>query len=89
MTPPSKAEETPKKDKTQAVRIATREAEGTPKRKKKFKYNCAKSYPAKTPLEDGHKVVVWDVAKAYNPVLEEDHVLLDYLATTYTRFWDI
>ena len=58
MTPPSKAEETPKKDKTQAAQMATREAEGTPKRKKKFKYNRAKSYSAKTPMEDGYKVVV-------------------------------
>ena len=89
MTPPSKAEETPKKDKTQAARIATGEAEGTSKRKKKFKYDRAKSYPAKTPMEDGYKVVVWDAAQAYNPALEEDCVALDYLATTYACFQDI
>ena len=69
--------------------MATGEAEGAPKREKKFKYDRAKSYSAKTPMEDGYKVVVWDPAQAYNPALEEDHVALDYLAATYARYWDI
>ena len=56
--PPPKSEETPKKDKGQAARMATREAEGAPKGEKKFKYDRAKGYPAKTPMEDGYKVVV-------------------------------
>jgi len=43
----------------------------------------------KTPLEDGYKVVIWDVTKAYNPALEEHCVELDYLAATYTCFQDI
>ena len=87
MTPPSKAEETPKKDKTQATQMATREAkaESTPKKKKKFKYDRAKSYSAKTPLEDDYKIVVWDATKAYNPALEKDCVALDYLAATSVR----
>ena len=90
-TPPSKAEKTPKKNKTQAARMATGEAkvEGTPKREKKFKYDCAKVYSVKTPLEDSYKVVVWDTTKAYNPALEEDCVALDYLAATYACFQDI
>jgi len=48
--------------------MATRKAkvEGTPKKEKKFKYNCTKGYPTKTPLEDGYKVVVWNATKAYN-----------------------
>ena len=48
-----------------------------------------KGYPAKTPMEDGYKVVVWDPAQAYNPALEEDRVALDYLAATYARYRDL
>ena len=70
-------------------RKAVREAEGTLKREKKVKYNRAKGYPAKTPIKDGYKVVVWDPAQAYNPALEEDHVALDYLAATYACYRDI
>jgi len=90
-TPPSKAEKTPKKGKTQATQMTTGKAkvEGTPKKEKKFKYNHTKGYSAKTPLEDGYKVVIWDTIKAYNPAVEEDHVALDYLATTYACFQDI
>ena len=71
--------------------MATGEAkvEGTPKKKKKFKYDHTKGYPVKTPLEDSYKVVIWDATKAYNPALEEHCVELDYLATTYARFQDI
>ena len=69
--------------------MATREAEGAPKREKKFKYDRAKSYPAKTPMEDSYKVVIWEAAQAYNPALEEDHVALDYLAATYARYRDL
>ena len=88
-TPPSK--KTPKKDKTQAVRMAIRKVkvEGTPKKEKKFKYDRVKGYPAKTPLKDSYKVVIWDATKAYNPALEKDCVALNYLATTYVCFWDI
>ena len=57
-TPSSKTEETPKKDKTQTAQKAVRKAESTPKRDKKVKYDCAKGYPTKTPMEDGYKVVV-------------------------------
>jgi len=96
-TLPSKAKETPKKSKTQATQIATREAkvEGTPKKEKKFKhrlkfkYDRMKGYSVKTLLEDGYKVVVWDATKAYNPAVEEYCVALDYLATTYTHLQDI
>ena len=88
-TPSSKTEEAPKKDKMQTAQKAVGEAEGTPKRDKKVKYNCAKGYPAKTPMEDGYKVVVWDPAQAYNPALEEDRVALDYLAATYARYRDL
>ena len=58
MAPPPKSEEIPKQDKAQAARMATREAEGAPKREKKFKYDYAKSYSTKTPMEDDYKVVV-------------------------------
>ena len=61
-TPSSKTEETPKKDKTQTARKAVGEVEGTSKRNKKVKYNRAKGYPTKTPMEDGYKVVVWNPA---------------------------
>ena len=92
MTQLFKAEKTPKKSKPQTMRMATREAkvEGTPKKKKKFKYNCTRSYLTKTPLEDGYKVVIWNTTRAYNPALEEHCVELDYLAaTSYACFWDI
>ena len=69
--------------------MATGEAEGAPKRKKKFKYDWVKGYSAKTPMEDGYKVVVQDPAQAYNPALEDDCVALDYLAATYACFQDI
>ena len=32
--------------------MATREAEGAPKREKKFKYDHVKGYPTKTPMEE-------------------------------------
>ena len=34
-------------------------------------------------------MVVWDTTKTYNPALEKDCVVLNYLATTYARFRDI
>ena len=60
MTHSPKAEETPKKAKSQTLRMATREVkvEGTPKKEKKFKYDHARGYSAKTPLENGYKVIV-------------------------------
>ena len=64
--PPPKSEETPKKDKGQAARMATREAEGASKREKKFKYDRAKGYPTKTPLEDGYKVSLY-FSHTWNP----------------------
>ena len=87
----SKTEKTPKKSKHQTARMATREvkAEGTPKKEKKFKYDHARGYPTKTPLENSYKVVIWDAMKAYNPALEADHVELDYLAATYAHLQDI
>ena len=90
-TQPSKAEKTPKKAKGQTLQMATREAkvEGTPKKEKKFKYDRARGYSAKTPLEDSYKVVVRDATKAYNLALEAHHVELDYLAATYTCLQDI
>ena len=57
-THPSKAEKTPKKHQTTQMASGEAKVEGTPKKKKKFKYDHAKSYPMKTPLEDSYKVVV-------------------------------
>ena len=68
--------------------MAAREAkaEVTPKKKKKFRYDHMKGYSVKTPLEDSYRVVTWNATQAYNPAVEEDYVVLNYLATTYACF---